>query len=66
MSNEGQTRQPYATDLTDAHWALLEPMIPPPRTQHGGTPRRVDRREVINPLLYQNRTGCQWELLPHA
>ena len=65
MSNQGQTRKPYATDLTDAQWALLEPMIPPPRTQHGGTPRRVDMREVINTLLYQNRTGCQWELLPH-
>jgi transposase len=65
MSNEGQTRKPYATDLTDEQWALLEPMIPPPRTQRGGTPRRVDRREVINTLLYQNRTGCQWELLPH-
>src|SRR5512143_602994 len=65
LSNEQQTRKPYPTDLTDEQWALLEPMIPPPRTQHGGTPRRVDRREVINTLLYQNRTGCPWEFLPH-
>ena len=65
MSNEEQTRTPYPTDLTDEQWALVEPMIPLPRTPHGGTPRRVDMREVITTLLYQNRTGCQWELLPH-
>jgi len=65
MPTEEQTRKPYPTDLTDEQWAILEPMIPPPRTQHGGTPRRVDMREVINTLLYQNRTGCQWEFLPH-
>jgi putative transposase len=65
LSNEVQTRKPYAPDLTDEQWVLLEPMIPLPRTQYGGTPRRVDRREVINTLLYQNRTGCQRELLPH-
>lgn len=65
MPTEEQPRKPYPTDLTDEQWAILEPMIPPPRTQHGGTPRRVDMREVINTLLYQNRTGCQWELLPH-
>jgi putative transposase len=65
MSNEEQTRKPYPTDLTDKQWAILEPMIPLPRTQHGGTPRRVDMREVINTLLYQNRTGCQWEFRPH-
>src|SRR5512144_87328 len=65
MSNEERTRKPYPTDLTDEQWAIVEPMIPPPRTQHGGTPRRVDMREVINTLLHQNRTGCQWELLPH-
>ena len=65
MSNEEQTRKPYPTDLTDEQWAILEPMIPLPRTQHGGTPRRVDRRDVINTLRYQNRTGCQGEFLPH-
>ena len=65
MSHEEQARKPYPTDLTDEQWAILEPMIPLPRTQHGGTPRRVNMREVINTLLYQNRTGCQWEFLPH-
>lgn len=57
------TRKPYSTDLTDAQWALIEPVIPPAR--HGGRPRTVDIREVLNTLLYLNRTGCQWDMLPH-
>jgi putative transposase len=56
-------RKPYKTDLTDAQWKLVKPLIPPPRP--GGRPREVDMREVLNTLLYQARTGCQWELLPH-
>jgi putative transposase len=57
------TRKPYPTDLTDEQWELLEPLIPP--VKHGGRPREVDIREVLNTLLYQNRAGCQWALLPH-
>ena len=57
------TRKPYLTDLTDEQWAILEPLIPPAKP--GGRPRKVDRREVINTLFYLNRTGCQWDLLPH-
>jgi putative transposase len=56
-------RSPYPTDLTDDQWALLEPMIPPP--QPGGRPRKVDMREVVNAILYLNRAGCQWDMLPH-
>lgn len=56
-------RQPYRTDLTEAQWKLIEPLIPPAKP--GGRPRTVDIREVLNTLLYQARTGCQWELLPH-
>lgn len=56
-------RDRYKTDLTDAQWKLIRPLIPPPRP--GGRPREVDMREVLNTLLYQARTGCQWELLPH-
>ena len=55
----------YATDLTDAQWALLEPLLPPPkRPQGAGRPRSVSLRLVINALLYLERTGCQWRLLP--
>ena len=56
-------RKPYRTDLTDAQWKLVKPLIPPAKP--GGRPREVDMREVFNTLLYQDRTGCQWELLPH-
>lgn len=57
------TRKPYPTDLTDAQWALLEPLIPPARP--GGRPREVDVREVVNALIYRNRNGCGWRALPH-
>jgi putative transposase len=53
----------YPTDLTDAQWAILEPLVPP--CKHGGRPRIVDMRKVINTILYLNRTGCQWDMLPH-
>ena len=56
-------RDRYKTDLTDAQWELIRPLIPPAKP--GGRPRAVDMREVLNTLLYQARTGCQWELLPH-
>ena len=52
------TREPYVTDLTDEQWAVLEPLLP--AAKPGGRPR-----EVMNTLLYVNRTGCQWGLLPH-
>ena len=56
-------RKQYATDLTDEQWAILEPLIPPAKT--GGRKREVNMREVINTILYLNRTGCQWDMLPH-
>lgn len=56
-------RKPYQTDLTDAQWAVVEPLIPP--AKHGGRPRTVDLREVVNTLFYQSRTGVQGDLLPH-
>jgi putative transposase len=56
-------RKPYFSDLSDAQWAILEPLIPPQKL--GGRPRTIDMREVINTLLYLNRAGCQWDMLPH-
>ena len=56
-------RKAYPSDLTDEQWALLEPLIPPAKS--GGAPRTVDPREVLNTLFYQNRSGCQWDMLPH-
>ncbi len=52
----------YPSDLTDAEWALIEPLIPPAR--RGGRPRRVDMREVCNAIFYVLSTGCQWQALP--
>ena len=56
-------RKAYATDLTDEQWAILEPLIPPAKT--GGRKREVSIREVINTIVYLNRAGCQWDMLPH-
>jgi putative transposase len=56
-------RKPYPTDLTDAQWALIAPLIPPPK--HGGRPREVNMREVVNAIFYLTRSGCAWRLLPH-
>jgi putative transposase len=58
-----QTRRLYDTDLTDAQWAILEPLLPPP--PGGGRPRTTDLREVLNAIFYKLRTGCAWHLLPH-
>jgi putative transposase len=65
MLKELQPREAYRTDLTDDQWAILEPLIPPARVVRGGRPREVDMREVINTILYLNRAGCQWDMLPH-
>jgi transposase len=65
MAKREQVRKRYLSDLTDEQWVILQPMLPPPRTQHGGAPRQVDMRAVLDTLLYQNRTGCQWDMLPH-
>jgi len=65
MSNECKARKAYPSDLTDAQWALLAPLIPAARTQRAGRPRKVNMREVVNTILYLNRSGCQWDMLPH-
>lgn len=60
---EHPPRTPYPSDLSDEQWELLRKRIPPAKP--GGRPRSVEMREVINAMLYINRTGCQWEMLPH-
>ena len=52
----------YPSDLTDAEWALVEPLIPP--AKRGGGKRTVNMREVVNGLMYVLSTGCQWRALP--
>lgn len=65
MSQVTQARKAYATDLTDDQWAIIEPLLPAPKNRYGGHPRVVSLREVVNAILYLNRTGCQWDMLPH-
>src|SRR5947209_20459945 len=55
-------RKPYPSDLTDAQWEIIRPPIPVYRV---GRPREVDLREVVNAILFINRSGCQWDMLPH-
>lgn len=52
----------YPSDIIDAEWELIAPMIPAPR--RGGRPRDTDMREVFNAVRYVLRTGCQWRQLP--
>ena len=56
-------RKPYRSDLTDEQWDLINDLLPAAKS--GGRPRQVDLREVVNTLMYQARTGCQWDYLPH-
>jgi transposase len=52
----------YASDVTDEEWAVIERLLPAPRTL--GRPRTTAMREVVNGLLYMLATGRQWRLLP--
>lgn len=56
-------RKPYPSDVTDAQWELIQPLL---RTHDGpGRPTAVDLREIGNALLSVKQTGCQWRFLPH-
>src|SRR5436190_4366642 len=56
-------RAAYPSDLTDAQWALIAPLIPP--AEPGGREREVDLHEIFNGILYVLRSGCSWRMLPH-
>jgi putative transposase len=57
------SRTPYPSDLTDAQWQLIQPLLP--AAKPGGRPRKHDLRAVVNALFYLNREGCTWRALPH-
>lgn len=66
MSQADRSRKIYPSDLTDEQWAIVAPLLPPAKSgPRGGHPRQVDMREVLNTLFYLNRSGCQWDMLPH-
>ena len=56
-------RKPYPSDVSDAEWAILEPLVP--AVKPGGRPARWSRREILNGVLYVVRGGNQWRALPH-
>jgi putative transposase len=56
-------RKPYPSDLTDAQWDLLAPLIPEPSPE--ATREPIPRREIVNGILYLLRTGCSWRQMPH-
>lgn len=56
-------RAKYGTDLTDAQWRLLEPLVPAPK--EGGRPAKYSRQDLLQAMLYALRAGCPWRLLPH-
>ena len=64
------SRPAYPTDLSDARWALIEPVLSSwraARAQAGpGLPEPAhDLREIVNAILHVNRAGCAWQMLPH-
>jgi transposase len=59
-------RQRYRTDLTDEQWTLIEPVLTTWREDRHSIRTPVhDLREIVDAILYVNRTGAQWDLLPH-
>ncbi len=62
--NEVRPRQRYSTDLTDAQWKQVEPVLQRYHpAQHWN--RDHSLREILDALFYKLRTGCQWRNLPH-
>jgi len=56
----------YPTDLTDEQWAIMEPLLPVPKTQgRTGRPRKYSYRQIVNGIFYVLRTGCTWDMMPH-
>jgi putative transposase len=51
----------YPSDLTGEQWQLIRPLLPKP-AKRGRPP--IDRREILDAILYVVRTGCQWRQLP--
>jgi transposase len=55
--------KPYPSDLTDAPWAVCEPLLAPASAP--GRPRKAEPRDLVDALLNRNRNGCAWRALPH-
>ena len=54
----------YASDLTDAQWSRIEPLLPERDPRKGGRPRQWPLPEIFNAIFYIEKTGCQWRMIP--
>ncbi len=57
-----RAREPYPSDLSDAEWQILQPLIPGPAKL--GRPARYGKRAILNAIFYVVRSGCSWRMLP--
>lgn len=62
---EGDRRQCYDSDLPDAAYAVIEPILNSRPKTKSGRPMEYPWLEILNTILYLLRTGCQWRNLPH-
>jgi putative transposase len=58
-----QAREAYDSDLTDAEWAMIRPLLPP-HPPWGHDPQ-IPKREIVNAIFYVNKHGCAWRGIPH-
>ena len=58
-----KTRTPYPTDLSDAEWDVLQPLVPAAKS--GGRPEKYAKRDILDGIFYSLQSGCAWRLLPH-
>jgi len=64
MKTQNLPDQPYQTNLTDAQWEIIHPLLPE-RTYTTGRPRKWTLRQILDAIVYTVRTGCAWRLLPN-
>jgi transposase len=55
----------YESSLTDAQWAIIEPLLPRTNPALGGRPPVHSRRLLIDTVLYVLASGCAWRMVPH-
>lgn len=55
----------YPSQITDAMWAVIEPLLPARDLRRGGRPRVYGNRRVLDAIFYVLRSGCQWRMVPH-
>src|SRR6266850_6267721 len=66
MFKDGQSRKRSPSDLPEEPWVSVGPMIPPAKqSTHGGRPRAVDMRTILNTIPALNRSGGPWKMLPY-